>query len=82
MTLTQKTDGKCNAERCSQEIFENGLQKRYKGIFILCLKLKQYCDKWYLCLLFSLLHIARGSDGHLREIYSKLFLLQSRALVN
>ena len=35
MTLTQKTDGKCNAERCSQQIFENGLQKRYKGIFIL-----------------------------------------------
>ena len=65
-----------------KQIFENGLQKRYRGICILYTRqLKQHCDKWYLCFLFSQLCIARGSDGHLREIYSKPFLFQSRTLV-
>ena len=40
MSLTQKTDGKRNEERCSQFFFENGLQKRYKGIIILYKQLK------------------------------------------
>ena len=32
-------------------------------------------------ILFLFLNIAWGSDGHLQEIYGKLFLLQSRAPV-
>ena len=40
MSLTEKTNGENNEERCSQKIFENGRQKRYKDIIIRYKQLK------------------------------------------